>query len=112
MPVWTVTEEWEGRPVTLRWIVPVRRLDDAIVELRYCDASDLNTHDALWARCRARRDTTCAITGKPITTGELLYRPVGIMRYRDQRVRADVVDSALKRNVSRERAPAGGRGSE
>ena len=46
----------------------------------------------MWTRCKARKRTACHLTGRPISVGDTVYRPVTNTIQRGERVTAAAME--------------------
>lgn len=54
----------------------------------------------LWVKCKARKETLCAITRNRITPGCLVYRPEPAQGHRGKQILASALDRILRNQGS------------
>lgn len=69
----------------------VSRESDGIVTLDFRYLGD-SFPGQLWTRCKARKSSTCVVTGQGIEPGDVVYRPVSNARNRMYRIAAKAID--------------------
>lgn len=71
-------------------LVEIIDSDAGLVVLRWF-GSTRSPRDAIWSKGKMRKSAKCAVTGRPLASGDDAYRPVGNQDYRGRRIHPDLV---------------------
>lgn len=74
-------------------ILSVERVSTGLVLIDSMSFGDMHRAQ-LWSAVKARKSRKCALSGKSIRPGDLVYRPVGNASNRMKRILASEIDAA------------------